>query len=766
MNLTDLITLAIDFTQKWMGTTLPRILSAFLGTLICVLAATAAWDRRIRAVPTVFLMLLGLTLMAVALDPSLPYIFAAASHLAKLRVLMAVLSFVVVVITIEAIRKSHLQERYALLWVATAFIILIVAFFPKILDFMQTILGTQYITTVVGIVFTFLLLIAFHFSIALSGYQKKQTQIARRCAILEQRIEELSRALGEMDPGIDSLKLPVRSVEMASSSKAPAQPECVDRRLHGSQVVAFLVIFAAVTSVLMTGLMNPRPMVGDEVTHYYMLVEQAKDLSHPNFYARIPTGWGSTEVRRYPHPFLWHYFGAVVYRIFGKSFAAVQIYQVLFWAQLLWIAYLLAKSRQGIENRSVIIYLSVLASLPLCLIFAVTLYQDIPATAQVLTAFYFLHRRKPILATGFMCLAIGFKISMLLFLPAFLCLLFLWVLKHQAWMKSLAGMLAAGLVFMMFTASMGWAVKQYGHTGFYPQQKLSQLARRFSKIGKNSGKANPSGMNSDQHQGPQDKRGLLDPPANRPGDLRIHRNYLVYGGGVFWLVAMLGAVSLAFLRRKGNARFRHQSSAWIWGTGLSYILLTAFFVKAAPDARFFLPGLAFVLLPLSEAVVRLPRAKVIIALVATMSILQGGYVLAKTTQLRRVSPSLQAAIRFLAQHPPEPRRVFMYPEGNYRLFPVPHEWYFNYHLKEFWHAGNDRRIEMLNHFNIGAIVIKKHLVGRAEGEIVNLGIYPESFVREIASDPRFKKIFENRSVAIFKVPPADGAEHRKRDSGQ
>jgi hypothetical protein len=142
----------------------------------------------------------------------------------------------------------------------------------------------------------------------------------------------------------------------------------------------------------------------------------------------------------------------------------------------------------------------------------------------------------------------------------------------------------------------------------------------------------------------------------------------------------------------------------------------------------------------------------LIALIAALSILQGGYVLAKTYQLRQVSPDVTEAIAYLKEHPPVPPRVFMYPEGNYRLFPVPHEWYFNYRLKAFWKADNDTRLRMLEKFRIGAIVIKKYLIGLVGSKIINLGIYPVRFVQEIERDPRFKKVFENGSILIFKVP--------------
>ena len=36
----------------------------------------------------------------------------------------------------------------------------------------------------------------------------------------------------------------------------------------------------------------------------------------------------------------------------------------------------------------------------------------------------------------------------------------------------------------------------------------------------------------------------------------------------------------------------------------------------------------------------------------------------------------------------------------------------------------------------------------------NLGVYPESFVRDLAADARFEKLFENSAVIIHRVPPS------------
>ena len=764
MDLNHIITLLINFTQHWIGTTVPRIIFAFIGTLMCVLAVAATWERRIKVIGGALFFIVGTVLILFAMDPSLPYVFAKTSYLARIRVLMIFLSFVVVVITIEAIRRSHLQERYALLWVATGLIILSVAFFPNILDFFTLTVGTSYLTSVVGIIFIFLLLIAFHFSLALSGYQKNQTRIAQRCAILEERIEELEKRLAPQLPEYR----PVVKLDMiggeAYGAIVPNDHRVINlRRIRGSQIVAPLIILVAVLAVLGVGLLNSQPMIGDEVTHYYMLKKQAENLSKPNFLAEIPTGWGTVEVRDYPHTFLWHYLGAIVFRLSKGSFAAIQLYQAIFWAQFLFVAYLLAKSRGGIQSRAIIPYLLVLASLPLSLIFAVTFYQDIPASAQILTAFYLLNKHRNIPATLFVCIAIGFKITALLFLPAFFGLMIFRQRHAVSAMRVTFTVLCSILAVAVFTWGMGEAIKTYAHAGFYPQQKLYQLIDTFRHAGE---KAKSGEEASKPSAKIKRATAILETQANRPGNLKLPENYLIYGGVVLWLTLLLWLGAFIFKEGKAASEKPPPPSQWLWITGLSYILMTAYFLRAAPDARFFLPGLAFILLPMAEKLVRLPKAKLIIALLTTMAILQGGYVLAKTAQLRRISPSMQAAIRFLAQHPPVPQKVFMYPEGNYRLFPVPHEWYFNYHLKEFWHAGNNKRIELLRRFRVGAIVIKKNLIGKVGRNIVNLGIYPEYFVKEIASDHRFTKIFENRSVAIFLVPGAKEGVGRKRDTGQ
>jgi uncharacterized PurR-regulated membrane protein YhhQ (DUF165 family) len=74
--------------------------------------------------------------------------------------------------------------------------ITLAAFFPQVMDLAREWLGMQYVTSVVAVVFVFLVLVSFHFSIALSALNDKAAATASRCAILEARLQELERRLG------------------------------------------------------------------------------------------------------------------------------------------------------------------------------------------------------------------------------------------------------------------------------------------------------------------------------------------------------------------------------------------------------------------------------------------------------------------------------------------------------------------------------------------------------------------------------------------
>jgi len=778
-----------NFIHQWLGTALPQLFLLFLGILLVILVVTALWDRRINRLGGIFGVLIGLFMASVALEESIARFIGGLDPGFRLRLIAVLFSMSLLVLTGTAWAKTGLQKRYGLTWGAAGLIVLLTALFPGLLQSFPSLLGLHYGVAVAGLFIVFLLLLVFHFSITLSELDKKQQTLLERIRRLEQGrgtvaqhpltpVNSASPAnLEAAEKGISGFLSRIRKKLKGLPSRLFRRPK------RGTSWGAPLIICIAVCAVFLVGLSAPQVMVGDEVTHYYMMKTQAKLLPRPNFMAEIPSGWGATEVRRYPHSFGWHYLGAVLYRLFGGSFAVIQLYQALFLAQFLGVAYLLARSRRGVQTRSALPYLLILATVPMTLIFSVTFYQDVPMAAQVLTAFYFLRKERWLIATFFMGFALAVKVTAILFFPAFFTCLFVWTVRRCRVGKTAVIVCTSLLIIALCTWGLGRSINVYAGSTFYPVEKFHQILHlvqeEISSREKEPIKANKqekilagSAVRTVRQQAgsvtikqqvppgktPDDQAKIISEQqasiiANHPGDLRIKANFFIYGGLLLWLLILAGAVA-AVLQRMG-LRCKHpvrEKSFWLWGTGLSYTFLAAMFLKSAPDARFFLPGLPFLLLPIAEQTVCLPRPKWLISLLASLAILQGGYVLTKTYRLRQVTPELKEAISWLRKNSPVPAKVFMYPEGNYRLFPVPHEWYMNYHLREFWQADNDLRIAILRNFDIGAVVVKKHLVAPVDQEITNLGVYPDYFVRDIQQDDRLRTVFENKAIRIVQVP--------------
>lgn len=135
-------------------------------------------------------LLLALAVLAGGLV-LLGFWLADASQMLRIRALMGVVSIGVFLITLLAIRGYKLREKYAVLWLATAAMITLTALFPQLVDGARKWFGMQYVTSVVAVVFTFLVLVSFHFSIALSALNDKAAATASRCAILEARLRDL-----------------------------------------------------------------------------------------------------------------------------------------------------------------------------------------------------------------------------------------------------------------------------------------------------------------------------------------------------------------------------------------------------------------------------------------------------------------------------------------------------------------------------------------------------------------------------------------------
>jgi hypothetical protein len=546
---------------------------------------------------------------------------------------------------------------------------------------------------------------------------------------------------------------------------------CNLNRLDVSDRMPLFLVAIFFLTALLTGLQHSEPTIGDEVTHYYMLTNTIDNWPSPSFYSHIPNNWDSQpEIRCYPHPNGWHYIGAAFCILLGKGLKTVQIYQAILFLQLMIIVWLWIRRLARKRKDAVWISVATIGSLPAIMLFSIAFYQDVPVTAMIATSFFFLIEfRRTLLASLFMVLALWMKTSAIVFLPPFflITLLSIWppsnlkpVHNHANIAKrSFTALLALALVSGSLF-HINYVLRKHTGANYYPFDQIIGLVDNLKSNLETKTDSPPhvtgNSIAKDEKALLQDNNnweGSKEVIANHPGDLRIPINFLLYGGALFWIVSILGMVGFFVQRIHKNAAMEHQGKfALLLGIGLFYCIAVGWLLRTEPDARFFLPSITFFVIPLACFCTYIRNSKSIIAVLCALAVFQAAAVAFKAHRLRRISPETREAIEFLKANPVEPSRIFMYPEGNYRLFPVQHEWYMNYWLRDFWRANNDERIKALNKFAIGAIVVKKHRVAKADTEFSDLGIYPVSFVNDIKQDKRFKILFNNNDIIIFKVP--------------
>lgn len=193
----ELLELTIRYSSGWDEAAGTRLVIGVIAVLILglVTRATVRGNTGLISIMLWAFLGLGLGLFAAIPQDVIKFVIST-EYVTRVRVMMGGVSLIVLLITIESIRKTHLQERYALLWVTTALVILLGCFFPDAVALFRAVTGMQYGAAMAAVAFVFLIMVSFHFSISLSSLRSKQSQIAQRVAILEERIRDLEAGRG------------------------------------------------------------------------------------------------------------------------------------------------------------------------------------------------------------------------------------------------------------------------------------------------------------------------------------------------------------------------------------------------------------------------------------------------------------------------------------------------------------------------------------------------------------------------------------------
>ena len=111
-----------------------------------------------------------------------------------------IVAVVVCVLIFELVRRQHLMERYALIWLIAGVTVLVLGLWQGLLTTLAHAAGIYYPPSALfAITFVFVLLMLLHFSITVSKLSDQNKALAQRLALLQQRLEESEGAseLGE-----------------------------------------------------------------------------------------------------------------------------------------------------------------------------------------------------------------------------------------------------------------------------------------------------------------------------------------------------------------------------------------------------------------------------------------------------------------------------------------------------------------------------------------------------------------------------------------
>ena len=104
----------------------------------------------------------------------------------------AIASLVLLFGVLELVRRRRLREKYALLWILTAIVLLVLSMWRGAVTGIATTLGVSYGPTVLFAVGAlFVLVVLLHYSTVISALTDRTVVLSQQLALLEERLRKL-----------------------------------------------------------------------------------------------------------------------------------------------------------------------------------------------------------------------------------------------------------------------------------------------------------------------------------------------------------------------------------------------------------------------------------------------------------------------------------------------------------------------------------------------------------------------------------------------
>jgi hypothetical protein len=113
----------------------------------------------------------------------------------QLQVLAILVTGLLLLVLLELVRQRRLLERYALLWLFSATVLLGLSVWEGALGEIADLMGVEYAPNALfAIAFGFVLVLLLHFSLAVSRLTDQSKVLAQRLALLEERLRRQEHA--------------------------------------------------------------------------------------------------------------------------------------------------------------------------------------------------------------------------------------------------------------------------------------------------------------------------------------------------------------------------------------------------------------------------------------------------------------------------------------------------------------------------------------------------------------------------------------------
>lgn len=133
---------------------------------------------------------------------------------ARIQLMAIVASGLLLVLILELVRRRRLLERYALLWLFSALVLLALAVWRGMLEDVARLIGVAYPPNALFLIaFGFVLVLLLHFSLAVSRLSDQSKVLAQRLALLEERFHRHAE-----QPAPDEAEREERPLERAGRS--------------------------------------------------------------------------------------------------------------------------------------------------------------------------------------------------------------------------------------------------------------------------------------------------------------------------------------------------------------------------------------------------------------------------------------------------------------------------------------------------------------------------------------------------------------------